>query len=559
MERTQLSDSLPALPPDELIGYCQSHGFLTENALIYRAEYIRDPLTGEKRKYVKVTCSKCGGTVYCEYTQGRGGCSIYSPAPFGFIHPEYGTEVWSGDTTVCPDCGAEAKAYHIGSFSREKEIGQCTACTVCEASGRLAVMYWYIKKTVEKDARARIYAFPDEAYLFDGKKCLKFRGWQKYISSITFFDHWEQLKQCTVTEGTPDIIYPYKADVLKRTGFENSHLKRYTRDNKCYPVSFLRLWQKHKNAENLLLAGFGRFLTEGFDKSLSYNGYYGRYTRVTGKIEKINWKAVRPAQMLNLNRSELKVMKKEQWSYSDWLFYIEARENLPYVRAEDLKTLTSYDKYTVQKFYGRNENIFKAARYIDKQKNRYPGACPVPVFGTLTDYWDMAARLGDDMKDSAVLWPQNLNAAHDLAVRRTKFEESKKLIPFFEKRRLELEKYGFTDGKLLIRACESEQELIREGKILHHCVARYADSHAHGKTSIFFIRRAEAPETPYYTLEFDISSQSVRQNRGLENCDRTPEVEQFEYKWLEYVSNLGKEKKNGKHDGKRKQDTRKTA
>lgn len=43
--------------------------------------------------------------------------------------------------------------------------------------------------------------------------------------------------------------------------------------------------------------------------------------------------------------------------------------------------------------------------------------------------------------------------------------------------------------------------MIAEGQALHHCVGGYALRMAEGKTAIFFIRLAEEPDRPYYTLE----------------------------------------------------------
>ena len=103
----------------------------------------------------------------------------------------------------------------------------------------------------------------------------------------------------------------------------------------------------------------------------------------------------------------------------------------------------------------------------------------------------------------------------------------------------------------MITACPDEEQLINEGEKLDHCVATYADSHAEGKTAIFFIRHIEAPDTPFYTLELDEKTYRVRQNRGSHNCARTPEVKAFEEKWLAYLktNNIGKEvKKNGKRN-----------
>ena len=108
----------------------------------------------------------------------------------------------------------------------------------------------------------------------------------------------------------------------------------------------------------------------------------------------------------------------------------------------------------------------------------------------------------------------------------------------FAKRLTELEWLSFQADGLLIRPCADEDALIQEGRELHHCVASYAKRHAEGKTAILFIRKAKAPDKPFFTLEFDEKDLQVRQNRGKRNCDRTPEVAAFEKVWLERVRHI---------------------
>ena len=87
----------------------------------------------------------------------------------------------------------------------------------------------------------------------------------------------------------------------------------------------------------------------------------------------------------------------------------------------------------------------------------------------------------------------------------------------------------------MIRPVASLGELKDEGKQLHHCVASYAERVASGNTDIFLIRKVKSPDKPFFTLELNEENVRVVQNRGKGNCDRTPEVEAFEEKWLEFV------------------------
>lgn len=96
-------------------------------------------------------------------------------------------------------------------------------------------------------------------------------------------------------------------------------------------------------------------------------------------------------------------------------------------------------------------------------------------------------------------------------------------------------KYVFAADGFFIRPAASQKELTDEGNALHHCVSSYGKNHASGKTAIFFIRRKRAPKESYYTLELDEKKLEVRQNRGLRNCPRTPEVQAFEELWIRWV------------------------
>lgn len=55
---------------------------------------------------------------------------------------------------------------------------------------------------------------------------------------------------------------------------------------------------------------------------------------------------------------------------------------------------------------------------------------------------------------------------------------------------------------LLVKVPESEEELIREGKKMHNCLGSYGHSVGSGMSLIFFIRRIEEPDKPFYAMEY---------------------------------------------------------
>ena len=150
----------------------------------------------------------------------------------------------------------------------------------------------------------------------------------------------------------------------------------------------------------------------------------------------------------------------------------------------------------------------------------------------------MAAANGDDLTDDKIRYPHKLTSAHDNALALKEEKASVAIQEKFDKRYAELEKYCYSSGGLSIHPARSQQEMIMEGKLLDHCVGGYANSHAEGRTSIFFIRHENEPETPFYTLELDIKALKVRQNRGYKNCARTKEVQAFENEWVEFVKKV---------------------
>ena len=55
---------------------------------------------------------------------------------------------------------------------------------------------------------------------------------------------------------------------------------------------------------------------------------------------------------------------------------------------------------------------------------------------------------------------------------------------------------------LIVKVPENAQELISEGTKLHNCLSSYVDRVARGECIIFFIRRIDEPDKPFYAMEY---------------------------------------------------------
>ena len=77
--------------------------------------------------------------------------------------------------------------------------------------------------------------------------------------------------------------------------------------------------------------------------------------------------------------------------------------------------------------------------------------------------------------------------------------------------------YISDDEAFLIRLPECPEDVVAEGNNLHHCVASYVDRIKNRDTTILFVRKKEAPDESYFTME--VKNDCVLQLRGY--CNTT--------------------------------------
>lgn len=153
-------------------------------------------------------------------------------------------------------------------------------------------------------------------------------------------------------------------------------------------------------------------------------------------------------------------------------------------------------------------------------------------------YYDYLGVLKDlnikvDSKNLAI--PKDLTKAHDNAVkllnqmeREVEDREYKKRLKSILKLEKEVENYAFLVPKEL-------NDLITEGKTLHHCVggSGYIENHKKGKTTIIFIREKEYAEKSLYTMEY--KSGRIIQIRGKHNQNPPEEIKHAAEEWLKAI------------------------
>lgn len=530
MEQIDYAPLLPKTPPVDLVQWALEREAFQQEYLIYKAGRVYEPLEDQLHPAVEVVCTHCGEKFFAEKVDAGGCSAAYATAPFGWHHPKMPESVISGRKAMCPVCGCDVKVVHVGSIPRGIEkcawITTMSRLPVEGRKDRFVLTDWLVTRQIEKSGQSRYTTGPYSAWVVEEKKVVRLMGYMKTMSSaISILHNWVQRKTFCDVYGEASMVYPWDKSILDGTTAENCKLDLYQDAGGKRLVAYLALWRKRPAVENLLVQGCGYFLAELIDRERN-SGY--NHNGIP-KLKDINWKEKRPAQMLGLNKEEFRHMRRMRWNVEDLERYqLVKAAGLPVKLPEDMPLLRSRPAYEINRILqeGPPGDFWRILRYLKKQKQQWH---------TLQDYWHMAHRLHRDLTDSLVRWPRSLAAAHDQVMAEQKAREDAALNEMFIERAEELGYLAFEWNGLLIRPCQSETELIREGKDLHHCVATYAKRHAEGKTAILFIRQALEPDTPFFTLEFDEKTKTVRQNRGLRNCARTPEVEAFEREWLAWV------------------------
>ena len=162
----------------------------------------------------------------------------------------------------------------------------------------------------------------------------------------------------------------------------------------------------------------------------------------------------------------------------------------------------------------------------------------------------MRLALGYDMNNTVYQQPRNLVEAHNQIVLESNKEEMDIRIREVEQKYpsiraiyRELRKiYFYEDDTYLIRPARSAGEIVREGRLLHHCVGgdNYLVKHNRRESYILMLRFKDKAEEPYITVEISSNNPKIRQWYGTN--DRKPDAKNMQ-KWLnDYLKQL-KEKR----------------
>lgn len=309
------------------------------------------------------------------------------------------------------------------------------------------------------------------------------------------------------------ISYNSVAKAVKDTPF------RYSMWEEFVGYDLLRLFEvytKYPLVESLVKVGFKSLITAYLDNK--------------DMMRCINWRGKTIYKMLKISKKDLRDIRQADILVSPVYMKLYQMNNKEKQRLTPLEIKAFEWKVKDSYGIGKLEYIVKfismkkAMKYIEKQEN-FKMSGFTNLITTYHDYLSDCVKLEMDMKSESVLYPRNLIKAHQDTLVRVKHKADKELNSKVRKRYKELKSLCFEYKNLLIRPVKSVKELLDEGNTLHHCVAKYAENYANGKTNLLVVRKIEKAEKPYFTIE--IQDNCIRQAHGLGNCNPDNDVEEF--------------------------------
>ena len=316
--------------------------------------------------------------------------------------------------------------------------------------------------------------------------------------------------QKTVTH--PSFLRERGSD-LKYANLDMLRLGFNTPDNPYALISYIYNFLKYPSIEILEKAGFERIVGERANEE---------------KSRAVNWRAKDLRKILGLKPAEVREFRALGK-------YANLRELECYKNIRSLGYRVPFQQLDILSYCAYKKQLYEIEKYMDFEKARKYIVTQKSDCGIYLDYLNECKKLGLDLEDKKVLFPENLQAAHEETTEKIRIQaDSKKKVAFKESTDKIYGRPEYREEKLLIRAAQSPEELSKESAALHHCVRTYVDRVARGSCAILFIRKTSEPDKPYFTLELSPKGE-ITQCRGDHNCAYPDDVAEFLERWKKWM------------------------
>ena len=517
----------PELPEAEILEMAELFFFHQKHYLYYK----------KRGCWVQIACTKCGGVTEARW---KGGMSYESQFQRWVDPPK------EGDLAPCPMCGeigeykcqGKVKGTHnkrIYAFigQKYKETGMVFRYIELVKEWKLGLLVGE-KETIMHNAIEEISGIEiARAYLMPGEKTQIDYHKHSWVDGKDYWDDCNLYGNAKITIHAGKIL-PHTYREMKGTAFQYSALQEYDKMVlEVDPISYLERYRAIPQLEMLVKLGLSKIVTSMVqcECGIIADANAKRLDKFLGIRKE------RTQQLIESkgNRALLEVMKMEKNLNQNWTE--EQIEHLAITRLGQGQIEPTLKYMSLQKLLNR------IGRYAGC---RYEIACLRAqerirhMAVTYTDYLSMRVSLGYDLNNSVYQQPRDLEAAHNKMTAELNKEETDKRLQEVKKRfacirnsyRKLRNQYFFEDDDYIIRPARSAEEIVMEGRILHHCVGRdeYLRKHNDGQTYILMLRFSKEPEIPYITVEIERDTYRIIQWYGAH--DNKPNEKHMQ-KWLD--------------------------
>lgn len=345
------------------------------------------------------------------------------------------------------------------------------------------------------------------------------------------FDRWKY----NFTADMSGVLYQRNlSDTLKDTPWAYSQLEAFSGIASFSGVAtFLSAYIKRPKIEHLIKMKLYRLVSGIIYGGYSYSAlqainFNGENMRAILGIDRPYFPLLRELNpsidQLHLIRQLLQADHKPSTEQIKWFIASKisnadaAKELLAHMSVHKLQ------RYVEQQFAPEDEAALKRVDYYK-------------INTLITDYHDylcMCKELQYDVKNSFILFPRELKAAHDSVAKTLKdkrtAEHEKAIAGSFDEWQ---KRYQYQSKELMMLPPHSAKEIVDEGAALHHCVRLYVKNVAEKKSVILFVRSVDEPDKSLCTVE--VKDGQVTQARGFDNEEPPAQITAFIEQWKQRV------------------------
>lgn len=452
---------------------------------------------------------------------------------------EKGEKYSHNQSAYCPACGRRVQAK---SWNKQNYISDWTDVSLLQKidDGWIVRFFSYHRKLERKKMDGewgcvyKLHEHTREHYGEDlrRKSIFEYGGYKQ-----TSVRRW-RYALCPSAYMIATVYYKNIDTIRVGTGLQDLAIEKLAESQKGRKI-MLRLLMEEANVARYLIDGGLYRLAAG-----EYGKRFGRLIKA-GKST--------PEETLGINRDRIARLKALEGGAAllEWLQY-EQKSQLP-IRQKTLARLDE-EEYRLDDLrfaLERGGKPEKIMNYVKKQ----PGSRD-HVLQEWADYLRMAHAERLDTSDDIVLYPKDLHARHQALIDLRNAKEDKALERKYKQLNRKIKTilpsvriYYWQDEDYIIIPAGQCQELIREGRTLHHCVGAsdiYMKRMAEGESWICFLRKKENIDKSYYTLEIDMKTDTIRQ--WYSEYDRKPDAANIEKVLDKYKKAIKKRRKEDKRE-----------